>query len=198
MFLNSCGTVPLCIFDNSCGGSTPAPVVLGATGQPNLTITKTVNPTLANPGDTVGFTVTVTNNGNLTAFNTTLEDSLPEDLTYQDSSFSVSPANINGQSRSWAVGDLTPGGKFIVSYRAAISDKAEPKNYLSPAAASADNNPKIETRADLKVEKVAVLGAELPATGFSFAELSQLIIVFSLTLGLAQILRRKEEVLVAD
>ena len=55
--------------------ATAEPVTI--TGMPNVTVTKTADSATITPGQTAGFTVTITNSGTATATGVTLSDPLP-------------------------------------------------------------------------------------------------------------------------
>ena len=83
------------------GGSTPAPQVSGA----DLSLTKTVDNPNPDPGDTIIYTVTVTNNGPDDATNVEVTDALPTGVTY--SSNTTTQGTYAGNI--WTVGALANG-----------------------------------------------------------------------------------------
>jgi uncharacterized repeat protein (TIGR01451 family) len=58
-----------------------------AVAAPVLSVIKTVDKPLANPSDTLSYTVTVSNSGNTPATYVELVDTLPAGLTFADTSF---------------------------------------------------------------------------------------------------------------
>ena len=64
---------------------TPANVLIV---EPPVTVNKTVNPTVGDAGDTVTYTITLTNPlSGIDAFDVTLDDIVPAEITYQTGSF---------------------------------------------------------------------------------------------------------------
>ena len=138
-------------------------IVLGDEGAPALTIIKTVNKAKVNPGEKdIEFTVTVKNEGNLTAFNVKLNDILPPGISFQD---------FIGNTKNWDFGDIAPGEETAVKYMAMAGADAAAKVYANNASASADNHESVTDSASFEVEKVIVLAE----TGF---KLSEFIILF--------------------
>jgi uncharacterized repeat protein (TIGR01451 family) len=87
--------------------------------MPNLsTSTKTVNQTVANPGDTLTYTLTVVNTGN-TAANVTLLDPIPANLTYSLGSASNAVYNDAAGRIEWT-GALAAGTQRVITFRATI------------------------------------------------------------------------------
>ncbi|MCI4463267.1 MAG: DUF11 domain-containing protein, partial [Caldisericum sp.] len=61
--------------------------------KPEISISKSVDKSAANVGDTLTYTITITNSGNLDLINATITDTLPDGVTYL-SGGSYSPPNI--------------------------------------------------------------------------------------------------------
>ncbi len=177
------GSILLCFLDGTCGQETASDVVvLGETGEPYLTITKTVSQELANPGDIVKFTIMVTNNGNISAFDVVLTDTLPDGFTY------INEPNL-------FLGDIESGKSKIVAYSVLIGDNVEAKNYISPVKADSVNHDTIVAQADLDVLDVIVLGIEppeLPETGFRFYEMFLLLSLATVSLSMSSALRKEK------
>jgi uncharacterized repeat protein (TIGR01451 family) len=88
--INNTATATSDTDDNNAGndsGNAP-PVTVGGAGTADLGVTKTTNTTTASPGDTVTYTITVTNNGPDTANGVIVNDTLPPSLLFQ----SITPA----------------------------------------------------------------------------------------------------------
>lgn len=106
-----------------------------------ITFTKTA-PGTVTPGGSMTYTITVTNNGNGTAFNTTLVETYPSNTQYASSSVPPSIANT-----TWNLGNLTPGQtvqvQIIVSNNASIGDTLQNNVTLtftnSTGGAESDN-----------------------------------------------------------
>jgi uncharacterized repeat protein (TIGR01451 family) len=113
---------------------------------PALSITKTADAATVSAGDNIGFTITVTNNGQGAANNTAISDALPSGSGV---SWSISPAyagpgtcSITGttsQTLSCAVGTLAAGASASVHVTSATS-RASCGLYPNSATVSASNN----------------------------------------------------------
>ena len=167
------------IFENKTEEEELGPEVLGEEGSPVLSLEKSALQTLLNPGDKdIEFTITVTNNGNLTAYNVVVSDVLPEGMTY---SIDASTEKI------WELGDMEPGDTEVITYLSDLSDEATGGEYVNIATASADNNEPVSSEATVNVEEVEVLAE----TGFSTSEMMVLVSI-TLTLMLSTaFLKRK-------
>ena len=159
-------------------GTTP-PAVLGEEGAPSLTVSKTIAQEFANPGDTdILYTITITNNGNITAFTVTLVDTLPTGLHYAD---------VSGNTRTWELGDIGPGETKESNYFVNVDEDAQAMIYTNTAQVSASNHDPVSTQASLEVRGVEVLAE----TGFSLGEFFTLLaLLFGLT-GVSIFLRKR-------
>ncbi|MEM7028117.1 MAG: LamG-like jellyroll fold domain-containing protein [Chloroflexota bacterium] len=88
-------------------------------GGADLLITKQVTPTLLVYGDSITYTLQLTNTGSITATNIVVTDYLPNQLSDQltiDSTIIISQSNSN-DTISWGINDLAPGasGTIILS-----------------------------------------------------------------------------------
>ncbi len=163
------------------GGPEP-PIVLGEEGEPMLSIDKTVNMKFANPGDEIEYKVVVANNGNLTAFDAVLDDTLPDGFTFSDDGAATRTVNV---------GDIKSGEIKTFNFAVTIGDNVAPGNYTNIATVSASNHDPVSDSADIEVRAIEVLGVELAETGFSVKEFVLLVAVILGLYGLALILRRK-------
>jgi len=78
----------------------------------NLTVSKTVNATKVIIGDTVQYTIKVTNNGPSNAHDVRVIESLPKELVYL--SHSTATGRYNSVTGYWYVGNLTNGQTAIL------------------------------------------------------------------------------------
>jgi uncharacterized repeat protein (TIGR01451 family) len=171
--------------DQGSSGTTPPPsetpptAVLGEEGAPSLTISKFNGQVYVNPGDTdIAYSVTITNNGNLTAFSVTLVDTLPSGLSFSD---------VSGDTRTWELGDIAPGETKESNYFVNVDEGAEAMVYTNTVVASASNHDPVSAQANLEVRGVEVLAE----TGFSLGEfLTLLAVLFGLT-GVSLFLRKR-------
>jgi uncharacterized repeat protein (TIGR01451 family) len=109
--------------------------VVGSTGgaynlqqfQPLITnsamnVTKSVNPSSVNPGDPVTYTVSVRNNGGVTASMSDIVDQLPAGFAYRSGTSSGLTANdpsIAGQTLTWSGNwSIAPGQTRTLSFQA--------------------------------------------------------------------------------
>jgi uncharacterized repeat protein (TIGR01451 family)/fimbrial isopeptide formation D2 family protein len=118
--------------------------------NPILQITKDVNVEYANPGDTVDYTVVVTNVGDATAINVILTDVLPEGLTYPE----------GGTTKTFSLGDIDPGDSVTQTYDAVVGESTEAGDYVNVATADADNHDPVSDDATVEVRLPIVKGDE--------------------------------------
>ena len=159
------------------------PKVLAEEPKPELTIDKTVDKSIANPGNVITYTVKVTNNGDATAINVQLQDVLPAGFTFEGSD------NI---SKTWDLGDILVGETKQVTYSVKIDDKILAGTYENLAVAWADNNDQVTDFATVEVKVIKVLAETGPgAIDFLYFFGAGTVLLTSLyVLGLT---RRREE-----
>lgn len=135
----------------------------------DLRLTKTVDNPNPNMGDTITFTVTVTNDGPNTATGVIVTDQLPPGLTFV--SATPSQGSYNNITGIWTVGTLNAGAsatltiQAIVSAVGALTNTAEvtASDQLDPDSTPNNNNPTEDDQAtviiagqvaDLSLQKV--------------------------------------------
>lgn len=93
--------------------------------EPQLTLSKTASPALVEPGDVVGYTITIANNGSTDAFDIEFKDSLPTNLSLSGTP-SVSGSGVGCSTSVVGVScaGLPAGGIIQIEYRAKLSDTA--------------------------------------------------------------------------
>ncbi|OGF28641.1 hypothetical protein A2331_04310 [Candidatus Falkowbacteria bacterium RIFOXYB2_FULL_34_18] len=172
--------------DDTDGCTTACILVLGEEGAPILKLEKTIveEKDFYNRGDEkIRYILTISNTGNLTAFNVVLTDKLLSGLKYTD---------IDGDIRTWEVGDLEAGETKQFSYLADVLEDAGPGIHTNTAKASADNHETIEASEDLQVVTIEVLSEELlPETGFSVHEFVVLLMILIGLTGASSLLKKK-------
>lgn len=142
----------------------PQGQVLGDETVPALSIEKTVNKAFANAGDTVTYTIVVTNTGDALAEGVTLIDTLPAGMHYTDTV---------AMDHSWVLGDIMDGDSKTVTYDVVINKGATPGSYTNTVVGWAAGVDNVTDTATLEVRLGAVLGAEtLPVTGAGAATLA--------------------------
>jgi uncharacterized repeat protein (TIGR01451 family) len=107
-------------FKLGSGGGTPAP-----TGA-DLGLTKTVSNSAPNVGDTITFTVTLTNAGPLKATNVTVGDPLPAGLSFV--SATASKGSFNPATGVWTVGTVNTGTPLTLAIQATVVSSNPPPN----------------------------------------------------------------------
>jgi len=147
-----------------------------------LKVTKAITSDLnfASPGQKdIEYTVTVTNDGNMTAYGVVLKDTLPAGVSFADGS---------ANPRTWDLGDIEAGQSKAVVYKVNIEAGAKAMLYKNVAEATATNiDQPVQASADLDVRAVSVLAA----TGFNAIEFAALLIAFLSLAGTSLFLRRK-------
>ncbi|HEX3152354.1 MAG TPA: hypothetical protein VHR66_30050 [Gemmataceae bacterium] len=146
-------------FDPNPGNNTA-----GATETPelaDLVVTKTVNDLTPNVGDTVTFTVAVTNTGPSAATGVRLKDLLPAGLTFV--SATPSQGAYASATGIWNVGSVASGAQAVLTLQARVTNANPITNAAGVTAADqfdpdTSNNTASSTvtpqRADLAVTKV--------------------------------------------
>lgn len=88
--------------------------------EPNMVITKTIDPTLVDIGDVVTVSLTVTNNGTSEAFDVIVSDPLPSSLT--DPQEGTTPAgfaySVSGNTVTYTGGDIPVGEQRVFTFTA--------------------------------------------------------------------------------
>jgi uncharacterized repeat protein (TIGR01451 family) len=114
------------ILDSADAGDTP--IRLDA----DLGITKTVSDSAPSAGDTITYTIAVTNSGPATATNVEITDSLPDGVTYQ--SHSASQGTYNSGSGIWLLGDLANAASATLTVTVDV-DSPNPYTTITNTAA---------------------------------------------------------------
>ncbi len=169
------GSTPLCILRGDCESNYIPPtkeiveeaseevLVLGEEGAPVLTITKSTNVEFANPEDVLSYSILITNNGNLEAFNVTVEDTLPTGLVFVEDESDI---------YTWGLGDIPVGESRDINYQVRVLVDTVAGTYTNTAVANADNHDDISTTADIEL----IVPEVLAATGIDLGELAFLFI----------------------
>ncbi len=135
------------------------PIVLGEEALPSLTVEKTASVEFANPGNTISYTIVVTNDGDAMAVDTVLIDHIAAGMQFTDT---VAPTH------TWMLGDIAPGNSVTTTYDVIILRDNEPGIYTNTAEVWAQGVDNVFDTADVELRAIAVLGAEtLPTTGGS-------------------------------
>ena len=121
---------------------------------PALSITKVNNvTTFANPGNTVSYTVVVTNaaSANDTARNVVLHDVLPAGFTYVVG---------GGSTKDFPLGDIVPGQSVTTTYDVLISTSQAAGSYTNTATAQGSNTTVVTATSTVPVHVPEVLGIQ--------------------------------------
>jgi len=152
--------------------------VLGEEGAPVLEVTKVANKDSAKPGDEIEFTITVKNTGNLTAFEVSLKDILPKELSFLE---------FEGTDKTWNLGDIEPQASKEIKVKTVVSKTAPAGVYSNTTEVSAVNHETMLASDDYEVEAVSVLAD----TGFDIKELFLILLSLAFLVGGSRILRQK-------
>jgi uncharacterized repeat protein (TIGR01451 family) len=94
-------------------------------GNPGLTVTKGVDKPFAAPGDTVIWTITVTNNSNTPVNNVQIDDTLPPTLNILAGQIQVSSSSgqisVNGNTVTFTQPVMQPGETVTITIPTTIS-----------------------------------------------------------------------------
>jgi uncharacterized repeat protein (TIGR01451 family) len=127
--------------------------------NPDLAIDKSVNDKIANPGDTLTYSVVVKNTGTSDALNVVLTDRLPDGFTFADG---------DTAAKTWNLGTLAYGQSRTVTYDVKVATDAKAGTYRNTAVVTADGvNPRQDS-VDVNVKVPQVLG--VATTGPSRAD----------------------------
>jgi uncharacterized repeat protein (TIGR01451 family) len=91
----------------------------------NLTVNKTVDKTSVNVGDTVNYTINVSNNGSLSVSNVNVSDSLPSGLSFISTNDTT---NYNNSTGIWNIGEITNGLTKSLSIQARVNSNGSINN----------------------------------------------------------------------
>ena len=114
------------VHDNKGARSNAATVTItvGVATNLDLAVAKTVDNGTADEGDTISYTVAVTNNGPAAATGVSLTDSLPAGVTLIDDGGNTSPLPSQGSYHTgtgvWTVGNLANGGAATLTLMATV------------------------------------------------------------------------------
>jgi len=122
--------------------SDDASTVITTSTAPILQITKDVSDSPVNPGDTVTYTVVITNVGSEDATNLTLTDVMPTNLTFADG---------GDNTKTFTLGDLAIGDSVTKTYDVVVSNNSGAGTYTNTATAEADNHSPISAEVDVDV-----------------------------------------------
>lgn len=132
------------------------PIVQAAVENPALSLSKSVSKSIVNPNETITYTINVANNGNASATNVRLTDTLPDGFSFTDT---------HSAKRIWMVGTLLAGEARTIAYTVKVGGGVKAGIYRNLVVATANDQPSLKTSVPVEVRVPKVLGAELPKTG---------------------------------
>ena len=108
-----------------------------STPSADLSINKTVDNTSPSEGNTVNYTLTVTNNStSTTSTDVVASDTLPTDLTFEDATASAS-TSFASSTGIWTIGDLSPSSTATLQIAALVNSGDAGNTITNTATVSA-------------------------------------------------------------
>jgi uncharacterized repeat protein (TIGR01451 family) len=135
------------------GGTAIDDTAVTVAATPILAIEKSANVSVANPGNTIVYTVKVSNTGTAAATNVILTDILPTGFTTLDSGANTLVVNL---------GTIAAGANVTTTYQTVSSTTLPSGVYTNVVTASATNAASVSTSADVTLLVPEVLGIETP------------------------------------
>lgn len=150
------------------GDPTPDDPPAGVAAAPALQIvdpfiTKSVNPPFAVPGESVTWTITISNPGSIAVNNVQMQDTMPAEVAIQNVSATAGSASFSGQAVNFSIGTLNPGASVTITINTRVRDDAAlPFVITNRACTTSSENP------DARCAQATLVSAgQLPATGES-------------------------------
>ncbi|UCE37406.1 MAG: DUF11 domain-containing protein [Thermoplasmata archaeon] len=124
---------------------------------PLMTISKTADVTVADPGDQIIYTIDYENTWSGDATNVVIEDTIDPDTTYVNAS--LAPSNIAGDVITWNIGTISGGGSgsitLIVKVDVNVEDGTTLTNIVTLNYDDANGNPQDEETDSVNVSVTA-------------------------------------------
>lgn len=161
---DSAGQQPVGVIAENCADlvSDIETIPVSTTTGPDLSLTKTA-PAVALAGDSIEYTLTVTNSGATAANNITVSDTLPSGATY------LGGGNLNGDTVTWTIPNLEGYGAIAqVSFFVSAEETVTNSDYSATAdgGAAATGSPEVTTRiVDVLTGVTALTAGELVYDG---------------------------------
>ena len=145
---NDCGidakTFVLVVNPLGGGGSSPSA---------NLAVTKTVDKSTASVGDTITYTITLTNNGPSDATGVSVTDAIPSELNFVSATSTT--GSYSTTTGMWTIGDLMNSSSTVLTLSATIKSGNEGKTITNTSIVSGTQTDPVSSdntsSADVKV-----------------------------------------------
>lgn len=124
-----------CTGGTRVSGSDTITIVGSTVERAALSVTKSVNPTTAEPGGRVSYSILVRNISNITAENVKVTDSLPAGTT----AVSTSRGVLSGNNLTYNHGTLAAGSSFTITVTATVNAGTEGQSITNWAYATCSN-----------------------------------------------------------
>lgn len=128
---------------------------------PDLKLTKTVNDTSPNEGQTVQFTLNIINNGPMNATSIVVTDLLPSGLTYVSDD---SGGTYNIATGVWTVGNLNNGAQLTIKIDATVNANTAAQTITNTATITSFDQVDNNTADNTSYVDLFVNGADLEVT----------------------------------
>lgn len=142
---------------------------------PVLSVTKSVSTSNARQGDTLSYSVTVTNSGSDTLSGFTVSDDVDVNLTVQSIG---QGGTLAGSQITWSLADLASGSSRVVTFTASVNNTAPDGSVITNAATADGNevNPTqsnqvsttIDSRTDLSLAKMSLSDPVVAGSDFTY------------------------------
>ena len=107
--------------------------------QSDLSVTKSASETTANVGDSITYTVTVSNAGPATAAGVTVSDVLPSGLTYKSDDSAITSTSYNSSTGVWTIGTISSSASDVLHIVATVNSSAAGTTVTNTATVSNTN-----------------------------------------------------------
>lgn len=136
---------------------TPVPTA----SNPSLLLSKAADPSLVQPGETIRFTITVTNNGGTAASGIVVTDPVPDAFAVQSASAEQGTFTINGNTVVFSIGTLNPNQTVRLTIVAQVRQTiTPPADVVNTAFADYSGGSRLSSSASIRIT-----GGSLPRTG---------------------------------
>jgi len=148
---------------------TPTSTPTGAAQVVDPAVTKSGDPSTAAIGDTIVFTLVITNNGNVVATNVRVVDPIPSFLTVTNvvSSPAATADNSVGNTVDLLYATVTPTDVYTVTITTVVNSSATPPGGPNTATLTADADDDPTNNTDSTTIAIIVGGLGAPETGFA-------------------------------